>query len=523
MEQAIYKSFASSYHRFGDHEALVDGDKRFSYRDLGAFIDGVAGILLDKEVGKGARVGMLMGNEWEFVAVLYALFKIGAVPVLFNTRLTPAELSGQVSAAQPDMIVTSISLQELAQQIESSNCEIWVCGGECVVGKDSDLFIGASVNEADLGLVMFTSGSTGSAKAVAVSQGALAEKMTNFLLSKNAYADDDVFLLFNPLFHQGGFSFLVFLLACGSKIVLQKSLRASYVVGALRAESVTQMLLLPPSLCNRIKACPNESEASFPSVRRVTLTGGGVSPAAVRDVLSLFPSACLSIGYGHTEGAASLSLQVSREDCLENPAILEKVGTPDLGCEVRLLDDRGDPVGPNEVGQLWARSSAMFDGYLGHQASFVNGWFPTGDLMECDDEGLYRFVARRGDMVKSGGENVYPSEVEHVLESHPAVEEAAVFPLPHAYLGEMIAAAVVLRSGSEVTFDQLVEWCRLHMASYKKPRAWIRMVELPRTPSGKKSRHALRERCVSIQDGMWFLPDTISDGISVSASKKIDN
>lgn len=139
-----------------------------------------------------------------------------------------------------------------------------------------------------------------------------------------------------------------------------------------------------------------------------------------------------------------------------------------------------------------------------------NGWFPTGDLMDVDERGLFRFVGRISDMVKSGGENVYADEVERVIESHPAVCEAAAFSLPDEYLGEMVAAAVVLKPGSHVLPQELVAWCRAAMAGYKKPRAWVICNELPCTPTGKKDRRALHERYLKERESLWFLVDGLN-------------
>lgn len=519
MKQAIYEQFLRSCERNGNGEALIDGDTRLTYDGLRGAIALAATAFRERGIGRGSLVALLFPNGWEFVTALYALFALGAVPVLLNTRLTAGEVAEQLRASGADMVVSARALEGLATDAATQGVSVSVfekaMASRSGMTKDS-WPLPAEVNPDDVGLVMFTSGSTGTAKAVAVSQRALGNKLVNFFASDNVYRHDDAFLLFNPLFHQGGFSFLVFLLSSGAKVVLQKSLRASYVVDALEAEGITQMLLLPPSLCKRIKECPGSEKMSFPRVRGVTLTGGRALEGSAGDIFTLFPSTELLVGYGHTEGAASLSLRISREDYEADPTLIDVVGKPDPGCEVMLLDEQLRPVGPGRSGQLWARSSAMFDGYLGRETSFQDDWFPTGDLLECDERGLFRFVGRCRDMVKTGGENVHADEVERVIERHPAVREAAVFALSDEYLGEAIAAAVVLEPGECATPEELVQWCRASMASYKKPRAWVFCEELPATSTGKKERRALRLRYEADRSGLWQLVDGLNshrDGV----------
>lgn len=513
MKQAIYEQFLRSCKCNGSGEALIDGDVRLTYDELRDAIVLAATSLRERGVGRNSFVALLFPNGWEFVATLYALFALGAVPVLLNTRLTAAEVTEQLQASGAGLLVSARALEGLATEAVPQGVPLAVFE-EAIPSRSGAVPLAwlppAEVDADDVGLVMFTSGSTGTAKAVAVCQRALGNKLENFFASDNVYQSDDAFLLFNPLFHQGGFSFLVFLLSSGAKVVLQKSLRASYVVDALEREGITQMLLLPPSLCNRIKECPGCDEMSFPRVRGVTLTGGRALEGSARDVFALFPAAQLLVGYGHTEGAASLSLRISREDYEVDPQLVDFVGRPDPGCEVQLLDEQLRPVGPGRPGQLWARSSAMFEGYLGRETPVRDGWFPTGDLLECDGRGLYRFVGRCRDMVKTGGENVYADEVERVIERHPAVREAAVFALPDEYLGEAIAAAVVLEPEGRATPEELVRWCRASMASYKKPRAWVLCKELPVTSTGKKDRRALRRRYEADRSGLWQLSDGLN-------------
>lgn len=298
----------------------------------------------------------------------------------------------------------------------------------------------------------------GTAKAVAYSDQALVAKILAFKNGDHAYRSDDALLLFSPLFHQGGFSFLAFALLCGAKVVLQKSLRGSYVVEMLRRERITQMLLLPPSLVARIRDAAFGCDVAFPDVRCITLTGGKNRLETMGEVFSLFPRAFARVGYGQTENAVCLSRYLSKEQFEGDPDAALSIGYPDPFCTVCLIDEKGLAVPEGEVGELWGWSPAMFDGYLNALDPCVNGWYPTGDLAVKTADGSYRFVGRRNDMVKTGGENVYALEVEGVLEGHPGVREAAVFGIDDEDLGEAVAAAVVPAEGASVDPVELVEY-----------------------------------------------------------------
>lgn len=504
MRHTFYRMFCESCTVFAGETALVDGERRITYAQLFEDVEMEAERLKGLGVHRSDHVAMLFPNSARFVVELFALIRLRAVPIPLNWRLTAGEVAEQLAAARCSVLMVSDNYMALARDAleklpGSAESLLASCASEDDGATALLRLVGVVPSCAcaleNLVLVLFTGGSTGASKAVAYSDQALVAKILAFKNGAHTYRSDDALLLFSPLFHQGGFSFLVFALFSGAKVVLQKSLRSSYVVEMLRRERITQILLLPPSLAARIRDAVPAPETVFPDVRCVTLTGGKNRLETMKEVFSLFPHAFARVGYGQTENAVCLSRYLSREQFEDDPTAALSIGYPDPFCTVCLVDGEGNAVPEGEVGELWGWSPAMFEGYLNMPDVCLNGWYPTGDLAVRAADGSYRFVGRKNDMVKTGGENVYALEVESVLEEHPAVREAAVFGVDDEDLGEAVAAAVVPAEGASVDPSELIEYFKTRAASYKKPRTIVVVAELPRTSVGKVDKRVLAAYC----------------------------
>ncbi|MCD8315788.1 MAG: acyl--CoA ligase, partial [Eggerthellaceae bacterium] len=287
MENTLYSYFEQACDRFGDHVAIVDGERRLTYEELKDRVHRLASNLFEIGIKPDVRVAIMLSNSLEFSELFYALLLLKAVPVPLNCRLHTTELLEQISISSPEFLFYDADHEKQIEEVKSeltssirviapsdesageTSLESLLAGGNAAFEEITDVL------PEDEGLILFTGGSTGFPKAVVMTQRALFEKERIFLEGEGAYTENDSFLLFSPLYHQGGLSFLIFLLSAGSKVVLQKSMRASYIVETILAENITQMLLLPPSLCHRIRDYMQDMAAmSFPSVECVTLTGG---------------------------------------------------------------------------------------------------------------------------------------------------------------------------------------------------------------------------------------------------------
>lgn len=503
MRHALFDMFSDSCCLHPDNIALVDGHTRVSYRDLAAHVARTASWLEELGIVAQQRVMMLFGNSIEFVVLLFALRSLDAVPVPMNWRLTPSEAAKQVASVDSSVLVHSRSLSTLATDVQHVNRGITLIEFSVAEPFSSPLpQVGPTLplerrphqdNEGQgLALVLFTSGSTGTAKAVAYTDASLVMKVLAFQNGEHPYKEDDSFLLFNPLFHQGGLSFLLFLIMAGAKVVLQKTLSATHVAKLIEQEDVTQMLLLPPSLCSEIRSRCKEKTA-FPRVRCVTLAGGKNTTRSIHDIFELFPNALCRIGYGQTEGIVGMSIHFDTTRFETDPTVAQCIGHPEPLNFIKLLDSQGRPVENGGVGEAWGWSPAMFDGYIGQNDEGKRGWFPTGDLMRKRPDGEFVFVGRTHDMIKTGGENVYAQEVEQVLELHPRIKEAAVVGSNDEKLGETIAAALLVDMSAPPSPEELIAFFKEHAASYKKPRELLLVSKLPRTSSGKIDKRTIEQ------------------------------
>ena len=312
------------------------------------------------------------------------------------------------------------------------------------------------------------------------------------------YTCEDNFLTFNPMFHQGGLGIYLPVSAAGGCITMMEKLDVEKMLASIEKYKITRILLLPPSLCNRIKENPELQKYDLSSVQYVMLSGGASSGALAEQVFDTFPNAKINSSYGATENAAETMHVYTREKYRANPKIATAVGKRSPFTHIRLVDENGKDVPNGTPGECLGKSYGMFDGYIGRPSCLIDGWFPTGDYLTKDDEGYYYFKDRKNFVVKSGGELVIPSEVESALMLNPKVQKASVFGLEDRDLGEKVVAVVVLKPGETISADELIAFTRQHIASYKKPREIFFLDDLQYTSVGKVDKRALQKICAAL-------------------------
>jgi fatty-acyl-CoA synthase len=334
-----------------------------------------------------------------------------------------------------------------------------------------------------IGLILSTGGSTGPPKSAMLSVRAILSNALNTASSWDLRPDDVGLPLF-PFFHTGGWNVLLLpLLAVGATSVVLERAEPGAVLAEIPRTKATILSAVPTTLSDLVRL-PGFEETDLGSLR-VAKSGGGLTP---EPVVRQFRQRGIAFyqGYGLTE--AGPNLFYSAPEDLDRPG---SVGRPTPLAELVLRNERGDT---DTEGELWVRGPLTFSGYLGDpaatEAAMVDGWVATGDLLRRDVDGFHYFVGRRKQMIKSGGENVYPTEIESVLESHPAVAEAAVIGVPDERWGESGCAFV--RTITSVEDAELEEFLRGHLARFKIPRRFVRVEQIPRTPAGKKDYPRLR-------------------------------
>ncbi len=455
--------------------ALVwwEGGARHSWTwaELDEYAQRVTGWLWERGARPADVLGAYLENSLFSVGMILAAVRLGVRLVMFHRRLSLTELEWQMRAARPRFLIRD----DLDGTGELAGIR-WL-------GWDGMLPAAALLPPAHTvtSFTFFTSGTTGYPKAVTLSLANLAAAASASSQRLNTQAGER-WLLCLPLYHIGGLSILFRAAWDGMTVVFQPRFEAAETARLVREEQVN-LISLVPTMLYRLMHWWEQGEVGS-SLRLILLGGSATDPELLQR--ALVANLPVALTYGLTEAASQV--------CTALPELVRRkpgtVGKPLPGVEVEVRNEHGERCAPGEVGEIWVRGLAVARGYEG-QPPFPEGVLRTGDLGYLDEEGDLWVLARRGDLILSGGENVYPAEVERVLLKHPAVREVCVFALPHAEWGQQVAAAVVKQA--EVSAEALIQHARRFLAGYKVPRLIFFVPDLPRTPSGKLMRHVLVE------------------------------
>jgi fatty-acyl-CoA synthase len=449
--------------------ALRFEGRTITYRDLAARIARLAAELAARGVAAGERVALMSTNDPDYPALLFACARLGAMLVPLNWRLAPAEIAQILGDAEPKLTVCERALTGL------------------LAGRDAlflDEFEGCDGDVAPAGgpsspvLLVYTSGTTGRAKGAVLTQEALAWNAVNSQHMHDMTAADRV-LTFLPMFHVGGLNIQTLpALALGAEVVLMRRFEPGEALAAIAREKPTLSLVVPAVMKAMIEH-PHWAGTDLSSLRMV---GAGSSIVPV-DLIRAFHARGLPVAqvYGATE-TGPIAIYQKRSDAMANEG---SVGQPALHCEVRIEDGEILVKGPNVATGYWRNPEAT-------RESFAGGWFRTGDLGRVDANGNWWVVERKKDMIISGGENVYPAEVEAALSACEGVADCAVVAGPDARWGEVPVAFVVVRSGAAVDEAALRRHLDGRLARFKWPKAFRFCEALPRNAMGKVQRFALR-------------------------------
>jgi acyl-CoA synthetase (AMP-forming)/AMP-acid ligase II len=488
------EQLAAQARRRPDRFAIHCGDHSLTYGELDARATRLARWLQSRGVGQGDRVAVLMTNRVELVEVLFACCRLGAIGVPVNFRLVPAEVAHILADCDPRLIVTE---EKLADALPEKHL---VAGPEyeAALERQSAEPLNVHVPEDAPAVIMYTSGTTGLPKGAVLTHLGLMSAAYGALMMMGVWRDDEVWASGLPLFHIGGFGDLCVYLPVGGTFVSLPSggFDAAELVGILERHGVTGCFLVPTQWQD-VCALPGIRERRLP-LRRAAW-GAAPSPMALLELLArTFPGIDQINAFGQTETSGATTL-LRGEDAARK---MGSVGLPLATVEARIVDDRMKDVEPGEVGEIVYRGPCITPGYWqrpdADAEAFAGGWFHSGDLCRADEEGYIYVVGRRKDMIVSGGENVFPAEVEDVLSRHPLVAEAVVIGVPHSRWGETPCAVIRPVDASRPPSEhELIDLCREHLASYKKPTSVVIVEDLPLNASGKVLKHVLRERVMT--------------------------
>lgn len=474
--------FQRAFRIFADRTAVTSETAHYTYRELGKEAAQLASGLYGLGVRHGDRVAVLSETRPEYVTTYAALASLGATALTLNIRLHPDELAYCIDAGRPVAIIHSGRLAHLIEGIRVPRLNF----------DDGyrDLLSDATpppvtIRAGDIHNVLYTSGTTGRPKGAMISHGAAAIRGLR-LAQWFGLTEEDGFVGWLPLFHCGGDESLYATMLTGGTFCALAKADAPTMCRVIERDRLTWTLLLPGVITDFLHT-PARTGHDLSSLR-FAIGYANMMPNVVTELTTTFGIDFYD-AFGQTESSYLLAHGVSGPG--EAPTLRK---TPSPLLDVRLVDDAMNEA---EVGECVVRGPSVMSGYLDDPAAteeaFRGGWLHTGDLLRRNEDGTLSFVDRKKYLIKTGGENVYPAEVEQAIAAHDDVQEACVFGVPDERWGETVKAVVVRRPGATLSAQDVVAWCRDRLAGYKRPRyvQFLTADQLPRSTTGKLQRHEL--------------------------------
>jgi len=489
-----------------DEIAHVFEDRTTTFGELDARASRIANGLAGLDVEPQSRIGYIGLNSDLFFEVLYGCFKANAVLVGVNWRLAAPEIVYVLNDARAEVLFVGAEFTEaieaIRDQLETVRHIIAVDGGhadwpafEEWRDDQSDVDPLLTIDADDDVIQLYTSGTTGHPKGVRLTN---ANYVAFFDLAQKAgwadYAAGDANLVAMPNFHVAGVNMGLVTTGQGARGIIMKQVEPAKVLQFIPQYRINNMFLVP-AVIQFVLQVPGADKTDFSSLRRVFYGASPISEDVLLRATKLFGCTFGQL-YGLTETVgAGTALDGASHDPARGK--LRSCGKAYPGFEIRVVDGQGKPVPQGEVGEIVMKSPTVMKGYWGKPAetekAIVNGWFLTGDAGFFDEEGYLYIHDRVKDMIVSGGENIYPAEVENALMGHAALADVAVIGVPDEKWGEAVKACVVLKPGQSASADDIVAFCKTRIASYKCPKSVDFIAALPRNPSGKILRRELRE------------------------------
>jgi acyl-CoA synthetase (AMP-forming)/AMP-acid ligase II len=496
----------------------TDGRRTFTYAEMDGWAARVAGVFEGLRISDGDRVGILARNCAEYVAVYYGAFKAGVVPVPLNFRLHRREWAYILNDSGASTVFAQGGYVEGVDAIRNDVAAVRtfvVLDGEAPPGwlaladlgsGDADLTSGADGRAGRQGDVapdhdlwqMYTSGTTGRPKGAVITHAAAAANVAQFSTALSISAADRV-LLVMPMFHVAATLTTFPFIAAGGVLRIVADFDPAECARIIDEERITCAMMAPVMIEALLAGGPGITARRFEHLRLVVYGASAIAEETLRRAMALF-RCDFAQGYGQTEAGAALTLldpNAHRRALAGESHLLSSCGKPVTGTDVAVVDDSGRPVPPGEVGEIIARGPQVMRGYWGLPEAtgetLRGGWLHTGDAGRLDNEGFLYICDRIRDMIVSGGENVYPREIEDCLVGMPGVADVAVIGVPDDRWGESVKAVIVPAPGPALSSEAVTGWCRDRLAGYKTPSSVDFVDALPRNATGKVLKTVLRE------------------------------
>ena len=509
----VGKLLTKSAKTYPDNLAIAHGPRKLTYAQFNSRVNRLANGLYKLGIRKGDTIALLQYNYPEMLESIFACFKAGCGAVPINWRLHPNEFSFIIDHSEAGAVIFSPEFNEAVVSIRGripkvrhlitlSEPEGELLDYEKILSESSDRLIDADVQPDDLAWLFYTSGTTGMPK------GAMLTHRNLMAMTMNFYADicpgfgpDDVVLHAAPLSHGSGLYALPNIGKGAANIILEsKSLDPELVFKTIEEYGVTNIFAAPTMIKLLIES-PAVDKYDHSSLRALNYGGAPMLVEDLREAMKKLGQ-CLVQLFGQAESPMTITYLPHRDHVLEGTPEqmnrLASAGLPRTDVEVKIFDPEDKELPPGEMGEIVTRSDMVMKGYWRNPEATAetikNGWLHTGDMGYMDESGYLFIMDRSKDMIISGGENIYPREIEEVLVRHSAVREVAVIGIPDPKWGEAIKAVVALAEGQSATEEELISFCRDNIASYKKPKSVDFVDELPKNNYGKIVKRELRAK-----------------------------
>lgn len=499
---------------FAEQEILVFEGLRWTYGELWERIRRLAVGLRRLGVERGDRIAILQTNSADYIATYFAAAASGAAFVPLNYRAKQPELEYMIGTARAKVLLVGDRYVPLVRAMRPALTSV-----ETYVSMESDQrdmtpfrellqsaveeFTETEVEDDDATILMYTSGTTSLPKGVILTH----NDFTAYVCGNVELADGTprgTALLSAPLYHIAGSTNVMTSLFTGRKLVVMRQFEPRAWLEHVERERVTHAFVVP-TMMKQLIDHPEFSRFDLTSLENLSYGGAAMPFPVIRRAIEMFPKTVGFVNaFGQTETTSTLTvlgpedhrLDGSREEVERNLKRLVSIGRPLPDVQVKVVDDEGNVLPRGQVGEIWVFTPRAMKGYATGQDGVTSpardGWLPTSDMGWIDEEGYIFLAGRKDDMIIRGGENIAPAEVEAVLYSHPAVDEVAVIGVPDVDWGQRVAAVVVKRPGMDVSAEELIEYCRERLSSFKKPEI-VRFVDaLPKNPLGKILKKDLR-------------------------------